>query len=75
VVYDGRRERAYWLAVQDYFADRPAAELFRAGEWINVRIPASRRFDRGAVRRIARRKNELHHRFERKARGDASPPH
>jgi hypothetical protein len=73
VIYDGRKERAYWLAVQDYFAERPTAELFGAGEWINVHIPVSQRLDPRSIRRITQRKNELHRQFERKVHRHAPP--
>jgi hypothetical protein len=38
VVYDGQKDKAYWLSIHDYFADQPSAVLFAAGEWINVSI-------------------------------------
>jgi hypothetical protein len=57
VVYDGQRDRAYWLHVQGYFADRPATDLFLAGETITVHIPASHRLNRRAVERIVQQKN------------------
>ncbi len=74
VVYEGRTGRAYWLAVQDHFAGRHTADLFAAGEWIHVHIPAAQRLNRQAVRRIAERKNELHRRFQREVRRDDSGP-
>lgn len=63
VVYDGRRDRAFWLDVQAYFTDRSAADLFLAGETINVHIPVANRFARRAVRGIVRRKNALQARY------------
>lgn len=39
VVYDGAQDKAYWLSVQDYFANRPTRELFASGDWVNVHIP------------------------------------
>ena len=32
--------RAYWLDVQHYFVEQPAAGLFLAGETIKVQVPA-----------------------------------
>jgi hypothetical protein len=57
VVYDGRRDRAFWLHVQAYFADHPAADLFLAGESINVHLPVANRLNRRSVTRIVQRKN------------------
>jgi hypothetical protein len=57
VVYDGRRDRALWLHVQANFADNPAADLFLAGETMNVHIPVTNRLNRRAVQRIIQRKN------------------
>ena len=69
VVYDGQKDKAYWLSIHDYFADQPSAVLFAAGEWINVHIPLSNRLDRRFIRKIARTKNEIHRQFERKVHG------
>jgi len=57
VIYDGRRDMAYWLHVQAYFADHPAADLFLAGETINVHVPRANRLNLRAVKRIIQRKN------------------
>jgi hypothetical protein len=60
VVYDGRRDRAFWLHVQAYFTDNPSADLFLAGETINVHLPVHNRLNRRAVQRIIQRKNAIH---------------
>jgi hypothetical protein len=57
VVYDGRRDRAYWLHVQDHFARWRSAELFLAGQTINVHLRLSARFNGRSIREIVRRKN------------------
>jgi Domain of unknown function (DUF4365) len=57
VVYDGRRDRALWLDVQANFNDHPAADLFLAGETMNVHIPVTNRLNSRAVQRIIQRKN------------------
>lgn len=57
VVYDGEKDRAFWLHVQAYFAGRPAGELFLAGQTINVHLRMSDRLNSRSVREIIRRKN------------------
>jgi hypothetical protein len=59
VVYDGRRNRAYWAHIQAALAGRGTADLF-TGETIRVRVPTANRLNRHAVRLIARTKNDLH---------------
>jgi hypothetical protein len=60
VVYDGQRDKAYWLAVQEYFSGGRTADVFAAGEWINLRVPARNRINRQAVERIAQHKRQIH---------------
>lgn len=57
VVYDGSRDRAFWLHVQAYFAGRPTADLFLAGQTVNVHIRLSDRLNRRSIHEINRRKN------------------
>jgi hypothetical protein len=57
VVYDGMRDRAFWLHVQAYFGGRPTADLFLAGQTINVHLRLIDRLDRRSIREIVRRKN------------------
>lgn len=59
VVYDGQRDRAYWIQIQRYVTGPRTPELFTAGETITVHIPAASRFNRRAIRSIARDKNIL----------------
>jgi hypothetical protein len=64
VVYAGRNDRAYGLDVQAYFADYSTANLFRAVETINVRIPVANRLNLRSLRRIIKHKNNLHGLFQ-----------
>lgn len=57
VVYDGKRDRAFWLHVQEDFAGRSHAELFLAGQTVNVHLRTSDRLNSRSVRQIIRRKN------------------
>lgn len=59
VVYDGKKDRANWLHIQEYFARRPTADLFLAGQTIQVHLRRADRFNRRAVQEIIRRKNAL----------------
>jgi hypothetical protein len=58
-LYDARADRAYWLFVRDYFDARPDFDLSRAPERLSVRIPRNQVLDRRAMRKLARRKNEI----------------
>jgi len=64
VVYDGRRDRAFWLHVQAYFADHPSADLFLAGQTISVHLPVTNRLNRRSVQRIVQRKNATQARLQ-----------
>lgn len=68
VVYFAQQDRAYWLHVQDYFADFPPANLFRVGETITVHIPVGNRLNRRSLIGIIKRKNDLHQMFQGRAR-------
>ncbi len=57
VVYDGQRDRAFCLHVQADFADRTTADLFLAGQTINVHLPVTSRLNRRSVQRMVQRKN------------------
>ena len=59
VVYDGRSNRGYWLHVQAYFDRYSHADLFLAGQTINVHLPLTDRFNRRSVRRIVQYKNAI----------------
>jgi hypothetical protein len=64
-VYDGKKDKAIWLAVQDYFTDREA-ELFAPGASLNVRIPLSNRVNRQSIERLAKHKKQVHQQLRRK---------
>ena len=66
-VYDGKRDRAFWLHLQAYFTSYPTAELFLAGQTINVRLRLTDRLTRRSVNRIVERKNVIHAALPRQA--------
>jgi hypothetical protein len=70
VLYDGRRNRAYWLHLQAYFLRRPPAELFWAGESINVHVSVRDYLSQRSVRRLARLKRDVHQQLRRKEQPD-----
>lgn len=59
VVYDRKRERAYWLYTQAYFTTRSTKDLFSAGETLNVHIPTRNRINPKSIREIAKYKQEI----------------
>jgi hypothetical protein len=59
-VYDGQRDRAFWLHLQGYFAGYQSANLFLAGQSINVRIRGTNRLTRRSVNGIVGLKNITH---------------
>ncbi len=70
VVYDGRRERAFWLHVQAYFIDQPTSGLFLAGQTINVHLPVSNRLNHRSMQQIVQRKNAIHASIQERDRHD-----
>ncbi len=54
IVYDARRDIAYWLYVQSYFRRLKGFNLFTAGQTVTVYIPTANILTRAAVRRFAR---------------------
>lgn len=70
VVYDGKKDKAWWLSVQDYFAERPTSELFASSEWLNVHIPGRNRVSRQAIQGLARVKRLTHQRLHGKDSSD-----
>lgn len=58
VVYDAQKERAFWLFVQDYFANVPSSDLFTKTGSISVRIPMSNRIHQRAIKRFAKYRDE-----------------
>jgi hypothetical protein len=70
-VYDGRRDRAFWLHVQDYFSTHASADLFLAGQTINVHLRLTDRLNARSIRTIVRRKNLIQARLLGKELPDA----
>jgi len=70
VVYDGKMDKAYWLSIHEYFAERSTADLFTTGEWINVHVPRSNRVNRQSILRMARDKRLVNERLHRKDKSD-----
>lgn len=68
-VYDGQKEKAYWLDIQRYFSDRRTADLFAGGASITVHVPSANRISPQAFTTIAQHKNDLHQQL----RGKRSP--
>ena len=54
VVYDARKDIAYWLYVQSYFRRQKDFNLFAAGKTVTVNIPRANVLNRTAIRRFAR---------------------
>lgn len=59
IVYDGRREIAYWLYVQSYFAKWKSFSLFTAGATVTVQVPTANVINPSAVRRFARFRDHI----------------
>jgi hypothetical protein len=59
VAYDGRGDRAFWLHIQAYFAGRATADLFLAGQTINIHLRLCDRLNGRSIRQIVRRKNAV----------------
>lgn len=66
IVYDAQSKRAYWLYVQDYFAQASTKRLFSKSGMISVRIPMKNRLNRRAVMKFARYRDERYARQERR---------
>jgi hypothetical protein len=60
VVYDGQKDRAYWIHIQAYLLGLATPELFAQGESLNVHIPIRSRLNPRALRAIAHTKNVVH---------------
>ncbi len=54
IVYDGRKDIAYWIYVQSYFRRLKGFNLFSAGETVTVRLPTANVVSVAAIRRFAR---------------------
>jgi hypothetical protein len=59
VVYDAKADMAYWLYVQNHFANLAFFDLARLGRRLTVTVPCSNVLDRKAIRMLARVKNKM----------------
>lgn len=59
MVYDGTKNRAYWLNVQAYFEARRRIDLFTAPGNVTVRIPLGNRANKAAIRRFAKYRDNV----------------
>jgi hypothetical protein len=59
VAYDARKDTAYWLYVQAYFAGQTGFHLFAAGREVTVRIPTNQVLDANAIRAFARFRDRI----------------
>lgn len=58
VLYDARRRRAYWLAVQRYFREEAARQPKKGAKTVRVRIPRRQVMNRRAIARIRELKQQ-----------------
>ncbi len=60
VLYDGQRDKAYWLYVQQYLNDKNVAgeDLLAEQDRLTVRIPRRNRLDRKAIERFRQFRNQ-----------------
>jgi Domain of unknown function (DUF4365) len=54
IVYDARKDVAYWLYVQSYFRRLTGFSLFTAGQTVTIQIPIANIVTRTALRKFAR---------------------
>jgi hypothetical protein len=66
VLYDARDDLAYWLFVQRHFEGLAGFDLSRCAERLSMRIPRTNVLDHGAMRELARLKEDGR---ERRSRG------
>jgi hypothetical protein len=59
IVYDARKEVAYWLYVQSYFRRLKEFNLFAAGKSVTVQVPPGNVVTTSAMRRFARFRNRV----------------
>ena len=59
VLYDGRKDQAYWLYVQAYFETVRPLDLFTGPGRVTVHIPTSNRLNRRAMHRFRRFRDEV----------------
>ena len=54
VVYDGRKDIAYWIYIQSYFNQLSGFQLFAAGKTVTVRVPITNFVHTAAIRKFSR---------------------
>jgi hypothetical protein len=59
IVYDARKQVAYWLYVQSYFRRQKGFNLFTAGQTVTVRVPTANVVNTAAMRRFGRFRNRV----------------
>ncbi len=59
IVYDARKDVAFWLYVQSYFGRLKRFNLFAAGQTVTVRITSANVVSIAAVRRFARFRDRI----------------
>jgi hypothetical protein len=59
VVYDAKREEAYWLYVQRYFEERRGSQRSNPQATVSVRLPVKNVLNEEAVREFARFRNNI----------------
>jgi hypothetical protein len=59
IVYDARKDVAYWLYVQSYFRRLKDFNLFAAGQTVTVHIPVGNLVTTSAMRRFRRFRNRV----------------
>ena len=59
IVYDARKDEAYWLYIQSYFAKRKDFNLFTAGADVTVQMPSANGLTKAAIKKIARFRDRL----------------
>jgi hypothetical protein len=59
IVYDARKEVAYWLYVQSYFRRQKGFSLFTAGKTVTVQVPTANVVNPAAIRKFARFRDRI----------------
>jgi hypothetical protein len=59
VVYDARKDTAYWLYMQSHFRRRKGFNLFAAGKNITVPVPTANVINTAAMRKFARFRDRM----------------
>ncbi len=59
ILYEARKDTAYWLDVQSYFRRQKDFNLFAAGKTVTVVVPVANVVTPAAVRRFARFRDRI----------------